>query len=68
MSQTKLQSLKETFSNTGIGMVGSWLIVVTCIKYIPDPYICATTSTVLCTVWSLARGYAVRRWFNKRAS
>jgi hypothetical protein len=68
VSQTKLQSLKETLSNTFVGMLGSWLIVIACIKNIPDPYIAATTSTILCTFWSIGRGYVVRRYFNRKTA
>lgn len=67
MSQTKLQSLKETCAQTGTGMAIAWCIVVTCIKYIPDPYVAATTSTLLCTAASLIRGYLVRRYFNRKS-
>lgn len=66
--QSKTESLIEACSNTGIGVVGSWLITLACINYIPAPMIAATAATLLCTVWSLIRGYGVRRYFNKQAA
>lgn len=67
MKQTQLQSMAETFTNTGLGAVGSWVIVYACFHYIPDKAVATTVSVFYCTVWSLVRGYCVRRWFNKRA-
>lgn len=66
MNQSKRQSLIETCSNTGIGMVGSWLITIVCLLYFTTPVGIATSTTVLCTVWSLGRGYVVRRYFNSK--
>lgn len=63
--QTKRQSLIETCSNTFIGMVGSWLITLMCIRGITDPFSATTVTVLLCTIWSLVRGYWVRRVFNK---
>ena len=36
MSQSKAQSFKETLSNTGIGMVGSWIITMVTFNFIKD--------------------------------
>lgn len=65
MSQTKVQSIKETLCNTGVGLIGSWLITVTCIKHIAEPYTAATAAAILCTIWSIVRGYYIRRCFNR---
>lgn len=62
--QTKSQSLREVLTNTFIGLVGSWLISYVCITNISGTGLAVTVATVLCTVWSIGRGYAVRRWFN----
>ena len=66
MSQSKAQSLKETVSNTGLGMVGSWLITMVTFHYIKDLTLASTVATIGCTVWSIGRGYTVRRYFNKQ--
>jgi len=66
MSQTKKQSLIETISNTSIGMIGSWLIAMACLMFFTTPVGIATSTTILCTVWSVGRGYCVRRYFNNK--
>lgn len=63
--QTKRQSWVETSTNTGIGFLGSWLITLACLHLLTDMVVIATTTTVLCTIWSLVRGYLVRRYFNR---
>jgi hypothetical protein len=65
MTQSKKQSLKETLSNTGIGMVGSWIITMITFHFIKDITMASSVATVGCTVWSIGRGYCVRRYFNK---
>lgn len=66
MTQTRKQSAVETTVNTGIGFVGSWCLVFITFHLIRDLALASTVSTVACTVWSLVRGYAVRRWFATR--
>jgi 4-hydroxybenzoate polyprenyltransferase len=67
MAQSKHQTIKEVLSGTTLGMVGSWLITMGSIALFPnDPIQAATVATAGCTVWSLTRGYAVRRYFNKQ--
>lgn len=66
MKQTKKQSLIETCTNTTIGMVGSWLITMGCLMFFTTPVGIATSTTIFCTVWSLGRGYVVRRHFNNK--
>ncbi|UIS24655.1 hypothetical protein S21ZY_093 [Pseudomonas phage ZY21] len=56
----------EIAANTGIGFVGSWLIARACVHYVNDPVALTTSITVICTVWSLLRGYFLRRYFNNR--
>lgn len=68
MNQSKKQSLIEVVSNTTIGMVGSWLITMACLMFFTTPVGIATSTTILCTVWSLGRGYVVRRHFNNKAT
>lgn len=65
MSQSKRQSLKETLTNTFTGMAGSFAITMLCLKIFVDPFAIAASTTVLCTVWSIARGYTIRRLYNK---
>ena len=66
MSQSKVQSLRETLTNTSIGMLGSWLITMGCLTVLTSPVAIATITTLACTVWSIARGYSVRRYFNRK--
>jgi hypothetical protein len=67
MAQSKRQTIKEVLSGTTLGMVGSWLITMGCIALFPnDPVTAATVATGGCTIWSVGRGYAVRRYFNAR--
>lgn len=66
--QSKRQSLIETVTSTFTGLVGSWCITFGVMTYLPGSVGARTTVAVaLCTVWSLVRGYAVRRYFNQRA-
>lgn len=67
MSQSKKDSLKETVTNTSVGMLGSWLITMGCLYLWTNPFVSATIATIGCTVWSLARGYTIRRYFNKQS-
>lgn len=64
--QTKRQSLIETGCNTLVGFIGSWLITVVVLSYVDDKLIAATSTVVACTVWSLIRGYGIRRHFNRK--
>lgn len=66
MKQTKLQSLMETLTNTGVGMIGSWLITMACLMFFTTPVGIATSTTIACTIWSLGRGYVVRRYFDSK--
>lgn len=45
-------------------MVGSWLITMAYLMFFTTPIGIASSTTVLCTIWSVARGYCVRRMFN----
>jgi hypothetical protein len=68
MKQSKKDSIKEVVCGTTIGMIGSWLITMLCLMFFTSPVGIATSTTILCTVWSLGRGYVVRRHFNSRAT
>jgi hypothetical protein len=69
MAQSKVQTMKEVASGTSLGMIGSWLITMGSIYLFPlDPVQAATVATIGCTVWSVTRGYAVRRYFNSKES
>lgn len=67
MTQSKSQSLKETLSNTFIGTIGSFTITMITLQLFTNPVIISAVATIACTVWSITRGYAVRRYFNKQA-
>jgi ABC-type spermidine/putrescine transport system permease subunit I len=64
--QSKRQSLKETLTNTFTGMAGSFAITMLCLQVFTNTVMIAVSTTVLCTVWSIGRGYTIRRYFNKQ--
>lgn len=64
--QSRFHSAAEVLTNTVIGGAGAWVIVYLCMRLIPDPALAATVSVVSCAIWSLVRGYSLRRWFNRR--
>lgn len=64
--QSKRQSLKETLTNTFVGMAGSFAITMLCLQVLTNNTIIAVVTTLLCTVWSILRGYSIRRYFNKQ--
>ena len=66
--QSRRQSAIETAVSTSLGLVGSLIIVFTTFSLIEDKTIATTATTLLCTVWSVVRGYRVRRWFAHRAA
>lgn len=66
MAQSKKQSLKETLSNTFIGTIGSFLITLVTMHFVKDLTLASAIATVGCTVWSIVRGYSVRRYFNSQ--
>ena len=66
--QTRKQSHIEILTNQVIGIIGGWLIVYLLFPlfdHLPQAYV-ATISSVLFFVWSYARSYALRRFFNWR--
>ena len=64
--QSKKGTVIEILWNTGIGIIGSWLITFTVMHFEFTPAVTATLSCVLCTIWSIFRGYSIRRYFNKK--
>lgn len=66
MSQSKKQSMKETLTNTFTGMLGSFAITMICLKIFEQEVAIAASTTILCTVWSIARGYTIRRYYNRK--
>lgn len=67
MKQSRIDSVKEVICNTGVGMIGSWLLTMLCLMFFTTPVGIATSTTIACTVWSLGRGYVVRRYFDSKA-
>lgn len=63
--QSKRQSMKETLTNTFVGMAGSFAITMLCLEVLSDKVGIAVATTALCTLWSIGRGYTIRRYFNK---
>jgi hypothetical protein len=69
MGQNRLESFIEANTNTFIGLIGSWLItwgVMSWSTY--PPMTTASIAAVLCTIWSLVRGYYIRRYFVRKAN
>lgn len=62
--QTKKGTAVEIAVNTTIGIIGSWLITYAVINSDLHPVEAATYISAYCTVWSIVRGYCVRRFFN----
>lgn len=63
--QSKRLTTIEVLTNTFTGLIGSWLISVWYISGDHGTYETATMITLLCTVWSILRGYVIRRIFNR---
>lgn len=63
--QTKAHSMAEVLTGTLTGMVGSWLITYAAIGNIQDRSSAATATVIGCTVWSVSRGWFIRRSFNR---
>lgn len=68
MEQTKLGSLIEACINTAIGFVISLLLAMIVYPMFGGRFTMAQNFwiTVIFTIASIARGYAVRRWANAR--
>lgn len=61
--QTRRQAIVEVLTGTAIGLVGSYAITYTVFIYIDDKATAAAITVFGCTVWSLVRGYVIRRRF-----
>lgn len=61
--QTRRQSVAEVVTNTLVGMAGSWAITFASMACIDDRALATSAAVVGCTVWSLTRGYVIRRRF-----
>ncbi len=67
--QTRLQSFTESTVNTVLGFTGSLVITLIVFTLVPGPLLLqSAVNTGACTVWSLVRGYGVRRYFARRHS
>ena len=69
-AQTKWQTWIEANVNTWLGFIGSWLITALAMWLLDGKssiWTISTITVVLCTVWSLARNYFVRRYFDRKA-
>lgn len=65
--QTRWQTVIEVAAGTFVGMLGSWAITVSVFSNVSGPVATAAViNTAACTVWSLVRGYSLRRYFNAR--
>ena len=69
MTQTRLGSFLEANANTFIGFVGSMLLWEFLVKPLFDldtSFVDNFSITCIFTVWSIVRGYYVRRYFNRK--
>jgi ABC-type spermidine/putrescine transport system permease subunit I len=66
MSQSKKDSMKEVVVNTSVGIAGSFAINLLCLYLFTTTIAIAASTTILCTIFSLTRGYAIRRAFNSK--
>ncbi len=64
MQSQRLTAL-EVMTNTFTGLLGSWLISLYFISQDHTAVQTATVITAACTVWSILRGYVIRRLFNR---
>lgn len=66
--QSRKHSAVEVATSTSIGFIGSWMIMWIVLKCWPHwpTSVQTTVITGLCTVWSIVRGYFVRRYFNHK--
>lgn len=66
--QSRRDSLIETCTNTSVGMLGSFLITfaIGARREQLGLFWTSVLTVAVCTVWSLVRGYYVRRRFNQR--
>ena len=64
--QSKRQSLIEIFSGLTIGIIGSLILTLLINHSVDDRNIASVLTVGACTIWSFARGYCLRRWFNAR--
>lgn len=65
--QTKRQTMIEIGMNTGIGLIGSFIITYCILHLDMSAGKAASLVTVACTIWSIIRQYIIRRYFNKIA-
>lgn len=64
--QTPRESLIEANVNTWLGLAGSWMITYASFAWIDNLFWATNVGVAGCTVWSLARGYYIRRYFEHR--
>lgn len=66
MKQSRKDALREVLTGMSIGLVGNWMITASVVSMDMPVVQTATIITIACTVWSFARGYALRRFFDSR--
>jgi hypothetical protein len=66
--QTKLESFFEANTSTSIGFIVSYILSYTILPLygVEQSHSVSLQITLIYTVASIIRGYAVRRYFNKR--
>ena len=68
--QTRASSFAESLTNLGIGIIGSWLITFWVLPWwgLMPSVGQAVEITLVYTLWSVTRSYAIRRAFNRVAA
>ena len=61
--QSRRQTVIEVSTNTAVGMLGSWLITFVTMTLVKNIPLAAAITVAGCTIWSLVRGYLIRRHF-----
>lgn len=67
-AQSKRDSWREVLTNTFVGMVGSYTITYVTFRTVANVEIASAITVAACTIWSVARGYFIRRRFNRKVT
>ena len=67
--QSRASSFRESLANLGGGLAGSWIITFWILPYwgLMPSVGQAVEITLVYTLWSVTRSYAIRRAFNRGA-
>lgn len=66
--QSRRDSSIEVVTNTFVGMAGSYAITYVTFRLVQSIELASAVTVGMCTVWSLVRGYFIRRRFARANS